>query len=100
MTTLFPLNADWRLAYDPNQWILQRRPTPKRASSSAISPWQSVSFIGSHKSTLTRLYREEGIKLTPEAEARMDALPERFLDFIKNPVLDPLEVPGFLRRVA
>ena len=42
-------------------------------------------FVGGKKATLARLFRERGISLTPEAQARFDALPERFLDFIAAP---------------
>ncbi len=38
-------------------------------------------FVGGKKATLERLFREKGISLTPEAQARFDALPEQFLDF-------------------
>ncbi len=34
---------------------------------------------------LRRVLREKGVVLTPEAVARLDALPERFLDFIAAP---------------
>ncbi len=45
----------------------------------------AVSFVGGKKATLARLFREWGISLTPEAQARFDALPEQFLDFIAAP---------------
>jgi len=52
----------------------------------ADSGWRGVSFVGGKKTTLARLFRERGIVLTPEGQARFDALPERFLDFITAPV--------------
>ncbi len=45
----------------------------------------AVSFVGGKKTTLARLFREKGIFLTPEAQARFDALPEQFLDFAVAP---------------
>ena len=42
-------------------------------------------FVGSKKTTLDRLFREMGISLTPDAQARLDALPEQFLDFVAAP---------------
>ncbi len=42
-------------------------------------------FVGGKKTTLARLFREKGICLTPEAQARFDALPEQFLDFAVAP---------------
>ncbi len=89
---LFNLDAEgrWRLAYDRQQWVLQRRaqkPRVKRLEGHAIadSGWRGVSFVGGKKATLARLFRERGIFLTPEAQARFDALPKRFLDFIAAP---------------
>ncbi len=89
---LFNLDAEgrWRLAYDRNQWVIQRRTKKPRTShteggSIADSGWRGVSFVGGKKATLARLFREKGISLTPEATARLDALPERFLDFIAVP---------------
>ena len=89
---LFNLDAEgrWRLAYDSNQWVLQRRtqkPRVRRLEGHAIadSGWRRVSFVGGKKATLERLFREKGISLTPEAQARFDALPEQFLDFVAAP---------------
>ncbi len=89
---LFNLDTDgrWRLAYDSNQWVIQRRaqkPRVRRLEGHAIadSGWRGVSFVGGKKATLGRLFREKGITLTPEAQARFDALPEQFMDFIAAP---------------
>ncbi len=89
---LFNLDTEgrWRLAYDSNQWVLQRRtqkPRARRLEGHAIadSGWRGVSFIGGKKATLVRLYREKRIFLTAEAQARFDALPGQFLDFIATP---------------
>jgi len=89
---LFNLDTEgrWRLAFDAQQWIIQRRvgsPLPGRSDSSAgaTSGWKAVSFVGGVKTTLERLFREKGISLTPEAQARLDALPEQFQDFIAAP---------------
>ncbi len=80
--------ARWRLAYDAQQWVIQRRKGPARPanrSGIAESGWRGVSFVGGKKATLARLFREKGIVLTPEAQARLDALPEQFMDFIAVP---------------
>ncbi len=89
---LFTLDAEcrWRLAHDRQQWIIQRRTKKARVSRSeggsiADSGWRGVSFVGGKKATLDRLFREKGISLTPEANARIDALPEQFMDFIAAP---------------
>ena len=89
---LFTLDAEgrWRLAYDRQQWVIQRRtqkPRVRRLEGHAIadSGWRGVSFVGGKKTTLARLFREKGISPTPEAQARFDALPEQFLDFVVAP---------------
>ncbi len=87
---LFNLDAEgrWRLAYDSNQWIIQRRKgstRPANRSGIAESGWRGVSFVGGRKATLARLLGEKGISLTAEAQARFDALPERFTDFVEVP---------------
>ncbi len=87
---LFNLDAEgrWRLAYDRQQWVLQRRRrAPRRSERAGIadSGWRGVSFIGGKKATLHRVLGEKGVVLTPEAVARLDALPERFTGFIAAP---------------
>ena len=89
---LFELETEgrWRLAYDSNQWIIQRRaqkPRVRRLEGHAIadSGWRGGSFVGGKKATLARLFGERGISLTPEAQARFDVLPERFMDFVAIP---------------
>lgn len=86
-TPLFTLDAEgrWRLACDRQQWVIQRRKGSKRpvnGSGIADSGWRAVSFIGSVKRVLSRCIREAGVVLAPEAETRLDALPEQFLDFV------------------
>ncbi len=83
-TPLFNLDANgrWRLAYDRQQWVVQRRRrAPRRSERAGIadSGWRGVSFVGGRKATLRRVLREKGVPLTAEAQARLDALPERFI---------------------
>ncbi len=90
---LFNLDAEgrWRLAYDRQQWVIQHRIKKARVShteggSIRDSGWRGVSpFVGSTKATLARILGEKGVVLTSEAQARLDALPERFMDFIAAP---------------
>ncbi len=87
---LFNLDAEgrWRLAYDSQQWVVQRRRrAPRRSERAGISDsgWRGVSFIGSTKTTLRRVLGEKGVVLTPETVARLDALPEQFLNFFAAP---------------
>ncbi len=91
---LFSLDAEarWRLAYDRQQWVVQRRRrAPRRSERAGIadSGWRGVSFIGSTRATLRRVLGEKGVVSTPEAQARLDALPERFMDFIAAPAQWP-----------
>ncbi len=86
---LFTLDAEgrWRLAYDRLQWVVQRRVgTPHRRGSDSAAMrstgWRAVSFIAGEKRVLPRVLREHGVVLTPEAQARLDALPEKFRDFL------------------
>ncbi len=88
--SLFNLDAEgrWRLAYDRQQWIIQRRKGPARPCGvvpGRDSGWMAVSFVGGKKATLARLFREKGVALTAEAQARLDALPQQFLNFIAAP---------------
>ena len=86
---LFNLDAEgrWRLAYDPRQWVVQRRagePCRRGSDSAAMrrTGWRAVSFVGSTKRVLARVLGEKGVVLTTEAQARLDALPERFMAFL------------------
>ncbi len=85
---LFNLDAKgrWRLAYDSNQWVLQKRAGSPGRNRYGIheSGWRGVSFVGCRKATLGRLFREKGIVLTAEARARFDALPNQFLVFLAD----------------
>ena len=88
--SLFALDAEgrWRLAFDTQQWIIQRRKGSPRSSvvvPGRDSGWMAVSFVGGAKTTLNRLFREKGITPTAEATARLDALPEEILEFIATP---------------
>ncbi len=87
---LFALDAEprWRLAYDRQQWVIQRRagsPRPGKGSAVRDTGWKAVSFVGSEKRVLHRCICEAGVVLTPEALARLDAPPEQFLDFVAAP---------------
>jgi hypothetical protein len=55
---LFPLNDRHRLAYDGNQWIIQRRQGKIGAPKTS---WTGIAFVAHNKSTLWRLLREEEI---------------------------------------
>ena len=98
--TLFPLDADsrWRLAHDELQWIVQRKSQAARPGNShgmRDSGWRGVSYVGSEKRILYRCIREHGVILTADATARLDALPEQFVDFVAD-----RDNPPVTRRAA
>jgi hypothetical protein len=80
-TLLFPLNERHRLAYDGNQWIIQRRQGKVGAPKTS---WAGIAFLAHNKSTLWRLLREEEILIDALAIRRMDALPDTFDDFLRD----------------
>jgi len=75
---LFMLDAEgrWRLSYDQNQWIVQRRDGRRT--------WRGIAFVGSKKSTLWRIFREKQIWLTDDVIASVDDLPDTFFRFLRN----------------
>ena len=78
---LFDLNGKYRLAYDVNQWVVQKR---KGKPGERSSSWGGISFIGSEKRHLRRIFREKGIALTDDAIAKVDAMPETFFGFLRE----------------
>lgn len=65
------LNADWRIAYDKWQWILQ-----KRSGQAGAENWKGLYFCGTKAGLLTCVIREVGRKLTAEAAKALQELPE------------------------
>ena len=82
MSNILPLSEGWALGYDQNQWMLMRLRSRKKGEETY---WQPVSFIGSTKTVLRRVLAENGVTVCPEALAKIDAMPERFFDWIKSP---------------
>lgn len=76
---LFVLDEEggWALGFDANQWMILRA---KKFKSGNVK-WQAMHFIGSHKRVLRRILRERGITPTPEANARLNSFPDRFLEW-------------------
>ncbi len=76
---LFLLNDRHRLAYDGNQFVLQRRSGQSRQRASG---WTGIAFVAHQKNALWRTFREKEILLTEIAIQLMDALPETFEAFL------------------
>ena len=74
------LSERWALAYNKNQWILQRRMTPGKKGGECR--WAAVSFVASNKDILWRVLGEHGVVVTPEAKAAIDAMPHQFVDWL------------------
>lgn len=99
---LFDLDSQgrWRIAYDKNQWVLQRR-TQKahtrqiKGHAARDSGFRGVWFVGDKKATLVRGFQRFGVKLTPEAQSKFDSLPDTFPRF-RREVWKP--VPGGYRH--
>ncbi len=89
---LFNLDAEgrWRLAYDRQQWVIQRRtgkPCRRGSDSAAMrrTGWKGVSPLRRwHQGDAAPCLGREGV-MTPEAQARLDALPDNFAAFITAP---------------
>ncbi len=88
-THLFFLDADqkWDLAYDRNQWMIRRNKGVRKAQNGAREAghsaikWEPRRFIGSEKTGLLTFILGNDIELTEEAKAKLNALPDRFLDW-------------------
>ena len=76
---LLRLNDNWALAYDENQWIIQRRKMRRDESY-----WNPVSYIGEKKSTLMCRLREKGVVIDPEAQFYLDQMPDTFLQWLRT----------------
>jgi hypothetical protein len=75
---LFDLAPGWALGYDKNRWIILKTRDDKRENRQS---WRSVSFVGSNKLVLMRLFRDKGIDLHPSAKKALASFPDRFLDW-------------------
>ena len=75
---LFDLAPCWALGYDNNQWIILKARDDK---SKRAQRWRAVSFIGSNKLVLMRVFKEKGINLQPSAKRAVTSFPDRFLDW-------------------
>lgn len=72
-TPILSLNDRWRLAYDPLQWVVQRRDGKGDGKSSG---WRGITYPG-HVSTIWRTVGEKRISVTATASATLTAWPEK-----------------------
>ena len=66
------LNNRWALAFDPFQWIVQRR---------AGIEWRAMSFISTKKRILLDVLDKKGVQPTHEANDALRYLPENFTEW-------------------
>ena len=82
---LFELNEKYQLAYDQHQWIVQvQEGVRQKGDHAGEKRWRAISFIGSHKRHLWRVFGEKDILLTDEAVGKVDALADTFFDFLRD----------------
>jgi len=74
---LFNLTDGWAVGFDPLQWMLMRA-----RSRRGEREWHPVAFIATEKRILLRTMLEKGITPTAAAQAKLDAMPERFRDWL------------------
>ncbi len=65
---IITINADWRLASDPLQWVLQKHYQPK-----GEDQWRPVAFFGRFDAALHELHRRH-IRCLPGAYPGSEAL--------------------------
>ncbi len=82
-TQFLRLSEKWALAYDKNQWIVQRRKAPSKKGGACR--WSGVSFVGSNKDILWRVLREKLAEIGPAAREYIDAMPDTFREWIAMP---------------
>ncbi len=74
---LFDLADGWAVGSDDLQWIVLRRRNMRTQSG-----WKPVAFVATKKSVLLRVLLELGISPTPAAQAKLEAMPEGFQEWI------------------
>ncbi len=82
-TQFLRLSEKWALAYDQNQWLVQKRKAPSKTGGACR--WAAVSFVGSNKADLLRVLREKGAEIDPAAREYIDAMPDTFREWISMP---------------
>lgn len=79
-TQFLRLNEKWALAYDPLQWIIQRRKSAKGKP----GKWCAESFISSNRDILVLALREKGIVPDLGKMEEVLALPYTFKEWYEQ----------------
>lgn len=77
------LNDDWAITFDANQWIVCK--ARKLRSESKLHP---QAFIGSTRTTLARVLRENGVVIDVKAQVVMDTLTPKQSAFVDEYLVD------------
>ncbi len=81
-TQFLRLSEKWALAYDPLQWIVQRRGSfDKRRGK---WNWEGVAFVATNRDVLFRVLREKGAVTEPDKMDALMALPPTFQEWLDN----------------
>ena len=82
-TQFLRLSEKWALAFDKNQWIVQRGKALGKKGGECR--WAAVFFVASNKDILWRALREKGAGIDPAAREYIDAMPDTFREWISMP---------------
>ncbi len=74
------LSENWALAYDKNQWIVQR--ARRNRNKEGGLDWRAVAFVASDKGVLERVLREKRAVIDSEGHAALRRLPATFREWI------------------
>ena len=77
------LSENWALAYDKNQWIVQR--ARRNRNKVCGLEWRAVAFVASDKGVLHRVLREKGAVIDSEGLEALRRLPETFREWVSMP---------------
>lgn len=76
---LFELADGWALGANDQQWIVL-----KRRNSRTQRGWKPLAYVATSTQTLRRVLLEKGVRLSPEADAQLEALPKSLQDFTQD----------------
>ncbi len=82
-TQFLRLSENWALAYDENQWIVQR--ARRNRNKVGGLEWRAVAFVASDKGVLQRVLREKGAVIDSEGLEALRRLPETFREWVSMP---------------
>ncbi len=82
-TLFLRLSENWALAYDKNQWIVQR--ARRNRNKEGGLEWRAVAFVASDKGVLHRVLREKGAVIDSEGLEALRRLPGTFREWVSVP---------------